>query len=230
MAPETPSTARNDEACSRPSLRVDVGDVLHLQPIDEEQGTRYTVKVIGYLVGESLLVTTPRTRAGVILVREGQPFTARVLVENRVYGFGTHVLKSNARPYPYLHLAYPRELESVVVRKAPRAHTDLIVSVRVQGREQPVTGRLVDVSTTGARFSATERVAGLNEEVDLAVRLTIGEIEEYLRLPCLIRREQVEGREDGLEAPSYLYGVEFHGLPQPSRLALYAFVYSRLAQ
>jgi c-di-GMP-binding flagellar brake protein YcgR len=229
MATPGPGTPREGEGPTSVALRVDVGDVLHLQPVDDDQAPRYAVKVIGYLVGESLLVTAPRTRSGVVLVREGQPFTARVLVDSRVFGFTTHVLKSNARPYPYLHLAYPRELESVVVRKAPRARADLIVSVRLKGRDQPVTARLVDISTTGARFSSMRSIGALDDEVDVAVRLTIGEIEEYVRLPGVIRREHAEIREDGDEAPVHYYGVEFRGLTQPAQLALYAYVYSRLA-
>ena len=161
-----------------PELRLDVGDVMHLQAVSEEQGLRYAVKVIGYLPGESLLVTAPRTRAGVVLTREGQPFHVRVLVDSRVYGFTTHVLKSNGRPYPYLHLSYPRELQSVVVRKAPRAVADVIVSIRQKSRDEPATARLLDISTTGARLSAPTSIGQMNDEIDIAVRLTIGDLEE----------------------------------------------------
>jgi c-di-GMP-binding flagellar brake protein YcgR len=213
-----------------PELRLDVGDVMHLQAVSEEQGLRYAVKVIGYLPGESLLVTAPRTRAGVVLTREGQPFHVRVLVDSRVYGFTTHVLKSNGRPYPYLHLSYPRELQSVVVRKAPRAVADVIVSIRQTSRDEPATARLLDISTTGARLSAPTPIGQMNDEIDIAVRLTIGDLEEYLRLPSCIRRVQVDAPEGKPDAPLHLYGVEFQPLPQPVRLALYAYVYSRLAE
>jgi c-di-GMP-binding flagellar brake protein YcgR len=214
---------------THPELQVDVGDVLQLQPVDGERELRYAVKVIGYLPGESLIVTAPRTRSGLILVREGQPFTVRVLVDSRIYGFTTHVLKSNARPYPYLHLSYPRELESVVVRKATRATTDLIVSIRRTEGEPPTTARLLDISTTGARFSASREVGELEEEIDIAVRFTIGELEEYVRLPSRIRRKQREEAEDRAGAPAWVYGVEFGSLPPATRLAVYAYVYSRLA-
>ena len=214
-----------------PELRLDVGDVLHLQSVGDEQGLRYAVKVIGYLGGESLLVTTPRTRAGVALVREGQPFHVRVLVDSRVYGFTTHVLKSNGRPYPYLHLSYPRELQSVVVRAAPRAEANVIAAIRHKSRDDPATARLLDISTTGARLSAPAPIGEMSDEIDIAVRLKIGDLEEYLRLSARIRRVQVVDAAEGKpEGATHLYGVEFQDLPQPTRLALYAYVYSRLAE
>jgi c-di-GMP-binding flagellar brake protein YcgR len=212
-----------------PDLRVDVGDVLHLQSADSERPARFAVRIIGYLTGKSLLVTAPATQAGLVLLREGQPFTVRVLVDNRVWGFATRVLKSNARPYPYVHLAYPRELESVVVRKSPRASTDLIVSVRRAGEDEPLTARMLDISINGTRVWSADSLGAVGDLLDLAVRLTIGELEEYLRLPARIRREQSDPGVGGAGPPGHLYGLEFEAPPAHARLALYAYVYGRLA-
>jgi hypothetical protein len=107
---------------------------------------------------------------------------------------------------------------------------DLIVSVRLKGQDETATARLVDISTTGARFAAPAPIGQVNEEIDISVRLTIGDIEEYVRLPGYIRRQQVEAPEGQPDAFVYYHGVEFRPLPSPVRLALYAYVYSRLAE
>ncbi len=209
-------------------LRLSVGDTLQLQPIDNP--VRYTVRVIGYLPGQSLVVTTPRKDGNVLLIREGQTFAARMLVKDRVCGFTTSVLKVNARPYPYLHLSYPEAMESVVVRKAPRARTYAIASARNRASDTYLAGRLVDMSVTGARLSCSSKLGELGEEVELVVQVQVGELEESLLLTAVIRNEQREALADDTSVLNpYQYGLEFRSVTDRDALALYAYVYSRLA-
>jgi len=89
------------------ALKIQVGESLQLQRRDGGDSRRLHVKLIGYMAGTSLLVTTPKVADKVMIIREVQPFVARMMVGNRIVGFTTTVLRSCSRPFHYLHLAYP---------------------------------------------------------------------------------------------------------------------------
>ena len=65
-----------------------------------------------------------------MIIREGQPFVARVMIGNRIVGFATTVLRSCAVPYRYLHLSYPDEMEQITVHKAQRVRVKLFASAK----------------------------------------------------------------------------------------------------
>lgn len=64
-------------------LKMQVGKMLQLQPRDGEDARRMHVKLIGYLPGASLLVTTPKVGDRVMIVRESQPYVVRMMIGNR---------------------------------------------------------------------------------------------------------------------------------------------------
>ena len=110
-------------------LQLKVGDVIQVQLSAEQSDTRSMARVIGYVPGTSLLIGTPRSNGSILRVREGQPLTLRLLTGSTVYGFESSVLRVCNLPFPYLHVAYPKEFASAVVRKAQRASTNIIASV-----------------------------------------------------------------------------------------------------
>jgi c-di-GMP-binding flagellar brake protein YcgR len=139
-------------------LKLQIGELIQLQPRDGEDGRRMQVKVIGYLPGHSLLVTTPRIRDKVMIIREGQPFVVRMMAGNRIVGFASTVLRSCGRPYPYLHLSCPEEMQQIVVRKAQRVRVKLFASLKNDNPDyktaKPRSATIVDISTTGALLTS----------------------------------------------------------------------------
>jgi hypothetical protein len=61
-------------------LHFNPGDLMQLELVSNDRHQNYAAKVIGFLRGQSLLATTPMNRGKSILVREGQTFTARMMV------------------------------------------------------------------------------------------------------------------------------------------------------
>lgn len=211
-------------------LELQVGDNLQLQFVGDDRDRRYNCPVIGYLPGQSLLVTTPRRDGKTILVREGQPLVIRMLSGNSVYAFSTQVLCSSSKPYPYLHLGYPKQLERIVVRKAQRARADLIVSVYRGDREEddpePKSAIMLDVSMSGSLLRSTTVLGDVGESVRLAARLTLGGVQAYLSIPGAIRNVRAEPNEEGRTL--YHTGVEFQLTEKQDIILLHGFVYERL--
>lgn len=219
------STTKDDVA-----LELQVGDNLQLQFVGDDRDRRYNARVIGYLPGQSLVVTTPRRDNKVILIRESQPVVIRMLSGNSVYAFTTQVLCSCNKPYPYLHLGYPKQLERIVVRKAQRARADLIISVypgdtdRDEG--EPKSAVMLDVSTTGSLLRSTASVGEVGEKVRLSTRLQFGKVQTYLSIPCTIRNVRKERGDGGRTL--YYTGVEFQVTEEQDIILLHGFVYERL--
>ena len=220
------------ESMSHSDLKLHVGEPLQLQPRDGgERSRRVQVKVIGYLPGHSLLVTTPRVKDKVMIIREGQPFVARVMIGNRIVGFATTVLRSCAVPYPYLHLSYPEEMEQITVRKAQRVRVKLFASAKNSNPEfesekpRPVT--VVDISTSGAQIIAGEPLGDVGDRLQLNCLIKVGTSEKLLAIPALLRNVHLED-ESGSE--SYSHGLEFELTDQQDIFALHGFVYEQIVK
>ena len=81
-------------------LKIPVGEHLQLQTRDGNDDRRLQVRVVGYMPGASLLVTTPKFGDKVMIMREGQPFVVRMMIGNRIVGLATTILRSCSRPFP----------------------------------------------------------------------------------------------------------------------------------
>jgi len=166
-----------------------------------------------------------------MLIREDQIVIVRMLAGNRVYGFTTKVMRSCLKPYPYLHLAYPAEMEQITVRKAQRVSTQLIVSVERETADTSdiasCSAVVIDISTTGAMVETNEFLGRIGDIVSIKAKITVGSVQEYIAIPCIIRNI----RDLASEAKNkMLYGMEFQLLEQHEHFVLHGFVYEQMIQ
>jgi len=209
-------------------LRLKIGDILQLQPVPSERSTRYAVRLIGFLPGKSLVVTTPESKGGVMLVREGQRYAARMLLGGCVFGFVASVLRSCAQPYPYMHLSYPTEVESIVVRNARRV--DINVPVKAHNCKNAsdntswLKARLTDLSSTGARLISSKSLGNVGDRLGVAMHLKVQGAEEGLNLIAVVRNEAVIEPESREDIPEYRYGLEFQSVNRFQQLIIHGFV------
>ena len=210
-----------------------IGDVLQLQyaPSGEIQD-RYAATLIGFLPGQSLIITTPRKQGNPIIVREGQTFALRMLQGSNIFGFMARVLKVSSKPYPYLHLAYPVDVESAVVRNAPRVPTEIqaIVSKKpgTSGEEDQWPVTISDISSTGARLMDRQRLGEIGAVIQVTHTLSVCGGEDLLRVMGVIRNIREVVREDGDSV--FIHGIEFRGLTRFQELLLCAYVLGSIAR
>lgn len=207
---------------------------MQLQVAGDDNKRRYYVRLIGYLPGNSVIVTTPRVDRKIMLVREGQIFVTRLLAGNTVYGFTASVLRACTRPYPYLHLSYPVSLESIVVRQAQRIPIRLIVAVTneepAKSAGKPQAATVVDMSTGGALVNASESLGVVGDIITIAARFEVAGEEQYLDLSARIRNVERCPVKDDPTRSDYQHGVEFQLLEDSAKLALHRFVYENLVK
>jgi len=209
-------------------LELQIGDSLQLQFVADEQKRRHYAKVIGYLQGRSVLITTPRVEGNIMLIREDQMVIVRMMTGNQVYGFTTQILQSNLRPYAYLHLAYPKEMEHITVRKAERISINLIGSAELEsaeGEEERATCSVLihDMSTSGAMIEVKSPLGEIGDIITLSCKIKVGGKEEYISVPCIIRNV-IHKNGDA----NFKHGLEYQLLEQQEHFIIYGFVYENM--
>lgn len=214
-------------------IKLTIGDTLQLQSLAEEGRSRYYVKLIGYAVGRTVLVTTPVVDGRICFMREGQGFVIRCFSGKNAYAFQAVVLKVVNSPFPYLLLTYPREVRGLVVRRGARVHTSIIGSVQMLTgvRANTSTGvSVTNLSVGGALVAARAPLGGKGDDLLLKFRVVLDDMETFPQLEGVIRNVAVEPETDGAGALSVLHGVEFKEVPQNDRIMLTAFVYQHMLE
>lgn len=217
------------------NLGLEVGDSLQLQFVNDNAGNRHYVKVVGCYPGRSILVSTPQVSGKIMLVRQDQAVIVRLMIGNDVVGFNSTVLRSCARPYPYLHLAYPKELQSSSVRKALRVSLDTVVSMRrlrpgdqAERAHEAFAGRTRDISTTGALISSSARLGSVGDHLSMALRVVVAGFGEDIKLRATIRNTAVLSARD--DTAGTLYGVEFDPPERREAILLHGYVFQTILQ
>ena len=210
-------------------LKLQVGDIVQLQHVEPEKEGRYAVTVIGFLPGESLLVTMPRVNGKVRFIREGQSFAVRLLRGSHVHGFMAKVLQTAVKPYPYLHLSFPKEVESIAVRNAERVETRL--SAEARNTRMPDTEEywraiaIRDLSASGARLESVNPLGEAGEMLQLRFQLLVCGVEEDLNVAADIRNVVLRGKDSDEEGGQrYSTGIEFHLLNRFQKVLLHDYV------
>ncbi len=203
------------------------GDTLQLQPLLEGQTERFSVHVIGVMKPKSLLVTAPMVDGKLIFVRDGQTYLVRAFSGLNVCAFKARILKSQLQPFPYLHLSYPDSVQAMRIRKAMRAPASIIVAVHdTEDGRQSGAGKIVDISVGGARMLSPSKVGAKDQTLWLSFKVMLGDMEEYVKTPAVIRAVSEEDDEQGKRMN--VFGLQFGDLAQSQRLIIMNMVYQHL--
>lgn len=216
-----------EETLSFEAIKLMPDDTLQLQPLLEGQTERFTVRVIGVMKPKSVLVTAPMVDGKLIFVRDGQTYLIRAFSGLNVCAFKAKVLKAQLQPFPYLHLSYPDTVQAMRIRKAMRAPAGIIVAVHESEEGRQVgAGKLVDISVGGAKMHSTMKLGEKDQTLWLSFKVKLGDMEEYVKTPAIIRSLGEEDNEQG--KPMQSYGLQFGELNQAQRLIIMNLVYQHL--
>lgn len=215
-------------------IKLSVGESIQLQNPADDSKERIFVKLVGYREGKSVIVTTPRIAGTEIKVQKGHKFIVRLFSVKTVYAFNVAVLEAKRTPYSYMHLTYPHSVESVVVRNAQRVGVELIVSVQNEdpdkAKPEPVSAKLADISTGGAKLSTTETIGDIEDDISISAKFKVGGVDQYVQILAIIRRAEFTEAKDENSKDSFVYGLEFRFVEENERLVLHGFVYEQLSK
>lgn len=205
-------------------LRWRVGETLYLQSYDNP-AIRYTVRLIGFVKSQSVLVTAPTLDGKFGYIQNGQAFVVRSFSGKNAYAFAAAAIKSVHAPYPYLHLSYPPQVRSTTIRKSARAQVKIIAAVMMGQPEHNVATTLTDLSVGGASGTAKQAIGIKGAVGRIAFKVHAAEQDALLNLKVALRSVvPAEGSD------AYVHGFEFLDMSVSERLILTAFVHQALAE
>ncbi len=225
-----PRLQQTKEQLQFDELRFPVGERMKLEV--RSPGARYSVVYAGHFQGRSLLLSVPQRNGKPQLIPEGAPVTVRLIAANRACAFSTRVQKSQLSPFPMLCLEYPAAVEAVLVRKAARVQSRLVVSLDEAdesgpGGVWPRQAVCTDISLHGARIEAGDMLAEVGDQLLMTARMKVGEIDQLMLTRCSIRN--LEDLEDPLSGEyRVVHGVEFVDMDEETRLILSGFVFQQM--
>ena len=210
-------------------LKHSIGDTVQLQFYPGNEDDRYYVKLIGFLDGKSIVVTTPRDQGAALRINNEQQFIVRLVSGNSAKGFNAKAIHATKHPYPHLHLTFPDNLESTTVRKAERIECKLIVSVQNEEEGKAFaegkSAAMKNLSTVGAQLTTNEPIGEIGEKISITSKVNVAKFEQYLNITGIIRR--INEKED-VSAGKYEYGIEFTIPDDTDKLILYGFIYEQM--
>lgn len=219
------TTAHREEFRTLDEIKLGIGDSLHLQSQAESSSVRYTVKLIGYLRGKGLIVTTPTQDGNVLLMRDGLSFVVRLFSGKSVYAFPASIFKVANVPYPHLHLTWPKQVKGLVIRRGARADVSLIAATS-DSNGGAGAAKLDTLSTGGCSLFSTKRLGNPDDKIRIKFRVMVSDFEQYLDLEGTIRSVRVDT--NVATAQQMHHGIQFTDLPSNDRVVLTAYVYHAL--
>jgi c-di-GMP-binding flagellar brake protein YcgR len=226
-AKELPKEEVTETEISLEEARLAIGDLVNLQTQSGEAVERYSVRLLGMSKGRSVLVTTPMVDGHYLLMREGQTFILRAFSGKNAYAFSTQILKSVNTPYPYLHLAYPREVRSLIVRRGARAAVKVICAITsCDDIPLQAAGTIVNLSVGGALITTRQPPGRKGQHLAIKFKVLLSGIEALLEIKTVIRaiNQDTSGETDML----FQVGIQFVDVSPENSIPLLAFVYQEL--
>ena len=198
-------------------MKLHIGDSIQLQI-----GNKcHFATLIGYLKGQSVIVTMPDEKGAPIQPAAGEPLVARFFIDQRAYAFDTVVHHAANEPFPHLHLAYPEETRALKERQYDRVRINIAGSADISdGTSFSCTVR--DISIGGALIALRNQTGVVNDPLLLTLRIAVNGIDYELRLGSEIRSVRVGNSSNDSES-LILQGLAFHDLSRQDILALAAF-------
>ncbi|HMU66966.1 MAG TPA: PilZ domain-containing protein [Cellvibrionaceae bacterium] len=200
-------------------LELSFGYELFLIPDLNNKQQLFDCVLAGCIPEECLMVTAPAS--GMFpRVDCGQRVLVRIRLPSGVALFPTTILFISETPTLIVYLDYPRDIKFKRVRAA-RVFVSLPVLMNSQSDEAVfgVAGKIVDVSTSGARIEATERLGNVGDIIEVKGKFQVGNMVRMLSIHCIIRAEKTPKT----------YGVEFCEQNEEKLLVLLGFIYQSMA-
>ena len=205
-------------------MRLAVGDRLQIECTASTGVRRAFVRVVGYMDGVSLLVTTPVAGGRRVELVENDPVIVRVFSRQSAFAFRASVLRACKLPFDYLHLSFPTKAQGTLIRKAMRVRTSIPAQVGKGDGGEMAQGTLLNLSATGALIHSLVPLGEEGGLVRLRFETKLHDVESVIDVAADIRNVQ-EGAAEGEDDVEYQYGVDFRDLSPTDRMQIKSLVY-----
>lgn len=215
-------------------MKLEVGSRLQLEPPKQLGRERFMVKVVGYMKGVSLIVTTPTSANGVSLqLLEGEKVVMRSFSGQNIFAFACTVVWACKRPYEYLHLSFPDVIQGVMIRKAPRVRTKITAAVQNATSHEAKKrdpAFISNISANGVALDADHPLGKTGDILNLVFQVNLHKIDVLLSLNGVVRTATNAEDMDHPGQKMTRYGVEFQSLQPNDLIILQGMVYQQIVE
>jgi c-di-GMP-binding flagellar brake protein YcgR len=214
-------------------MKLKVEDRLQLEPPAQLTRERFSVKVIGFLRGASLLVSMPITANGLRLqLMEKEKLVMRSFSGQNAFGFACTIERICKIPYEYMHLSFPDEIQGIMIRKAPRVKARIIAAVGSgkNGAEEPISALISDISANGVSLESKQPLGDKGDTLNLSFRVQLHNIDAYLSLKGIIRAVFTGDPVDISKKGIIRHGIEFKDMPPNDSVILQSLIYQQMIE
>ncbi len=214
-------------------MRLKVEDRLQLEPPSQLARERFSVKVIGFLRGASLLVTVPITASGLRLqLMEKEKVVMRSFSGQNAFGFACTIERIIKIPYEYMHLSFPDNIQGIKIRKAPRIKTRIIATVQdsKNNSASQISALISDISANGVSLESKQPLGVKGDVLKLAFRVQLHNVDAYLTVNGVIRAV-ISGEDPDASKLGFIrHGIEFQELQPNDGVVLQSMIYQQMIE
>lgn len=204
-------------------IPLSIGDIVQLQPLNDKRDTeRLTSRLVGFVPGKSVIISTPVKDRKYIPLVDGQSYVIRLFSGKSVYAFVSHVVRQANVHCSYVHFSYPTLVRGIKLRNSVRANVNLIAHI-TKADASTASAKVHDLSIGGGRLVSRSPLGEISDPIIIKIKIKFDDHDEYIQIQAIIR--SAETTEDGRETG---HGVQFVDMQPEHKLALSAFMYKFL--
>jgi hypothetical protein len=210
-------------------IKPQVGELVQLRLLNRNLQAYYSVRLIGFIKNQSILVMTPMVSAIPLILADGEQIEVRMVTGSNIHVFQAAIQRLCISPVHYMHLEYPAEVRTQKLRKSPWARVNLDATVTdTQGAHEIV--RIVNLSADGAQLNALPTMGEPGGVLRLSFHAAMDDLATTLNLDATILH--VHMPQTGTEAESNMleYGIAFRDIAAADALWLKGLVYRHIAE
>lgn len=210
-------------------IKPQVGELVQLRLLNRNLPQYYSVRLIGYITNQSILIMTPMISGVPLILADGEQLEVRMVTGNNIYAFQTSIQRLCISPVHYMHLEYPSEVRRQKLRKSPWARVNIdATATDVHGTREVV--HLDNLSPDGAQFHALPLLGEPGEKLRLSFHAGMDDMDTTLNLEATILHVKTPQAGDTAEGNMRAYGIAFCGLSATDSAWLKAMVYRYIAE
>lgn len=201
-------------------MRLKVGDLVQVQPPAEIGVGRVSARVVGWVEGQSLLLTIPQLPLGRLRLCAGERMVVRAFTGRSAFAFSCTTLRGTARPSDYLYLSFPDRIDGVDVRSSPRFRLKAPARVTPAQAIESVHATIDNIGSTGAMLVCETALGAVGEVMQIAFDVVLHDIPVSLAL-----RAEIKTADRAADSGQYRHGVYFFEPSRNDQLVLAALVW-----
>ena len=214
--------------CSFEAAQLHVGERLQLELVADSSRSHYYTTLIGFVPGHSVLIRTPLVQNLPIPVPEGAGVLVRAFSGRHAFTLESRVDRVCRSPYPYMHLAYPAQVQQTLIRGALRVRVALPGTASNSTEQVDAPPRAVvlsDLSVSGAQVETELSLGEPGEKFGLAFKFVVQPNNYEVKLTTSAQIQSVRKIRKG-KGPEELFshGVRFNKLHATEGLLLQSYI------